>query len=67
MVLMGTSHTLSFAASPGARQEAIALAALEKPKKEPAPVKAEAPAPEPVKAQEESAQADNATDGLFGG
>lgn len=44
-----------------------ALAALEKPKKEPAPVKAEAPAPEPVKAQEESAQADNATDGLFGG
>lgn len=30
MVLMGTSHTLSFAASPGARQEAIALAALEK-------------------------------------
>lgn len=46
-----------------------ALAALEKPKKEPAPAKAEAPAPEPepVKAQEESAQADNATDGLFGG
>ena len=46
-----------------------ALAALEKTKKEPAPVKAEVPAPEPepVKAQEESAQADNATDGLFGG
>ena len=44
-----------------------ALAALEKPKKEPAQVKAEVPAPEHVKAQEESAQADNATDGLFGG
>ena len=44
-----------------------ALAALEKTKKEPAPAKAEVPAPEPVKAQEESAQADNATDGLFGG
>lgn len=44
-----------------------ALAALEKPKKEPAPVKAEVPAPEPVKAQENSAQAESATDGLFGG
>ena len=44
-----------------------ALAALEKPKKEQAPVKADVPAPEPVKAQEESAQAESATDGLFGG
>lgn len=44
-----------------------ALAALEKPKKESAPVKSEVPAPEPVKAQEDSAQADNAIDGIFGG